>query len=173
MEGYLKRHVLFFVCIPVFMLALSYAAVPLYRVFCSATGYGGTVKRAEVPINRVGDRVFEVSFNADVDSNLKWSFVPLQNKVFVKTGERKLVFYKAENLTNEEVVGMAVYNVAPELAGKYFNKIACFCFSNQVLAPHESAIMPISFFIDPDIEMDPDIGNIEQITLSYTFFRIK
>lgn len=161
------------VAIAVGMLMLAYASVPLYRLFCAATGFGGTTKRAHgnftgSPVTRT--RTITVRFNADTDPKLPWKFAPLENTVTVALGENRLVAFRAENQTNTPTRGTATYNVTPFAAGKYFNKIQCFCFEEQHLAPGQSAMLPVSFFIDPAILDDPLVGDVTNITLSYTFF---
>ncbi|MDB2415386.1 cytochrome c oxidase assembly protein [Rickettsiales bacterium] len=161
---------LFFIALG--MLVLAYASFPLYSLFCRVTGYGGTPKIAEESDEiKIGERSFKVRFNADVNAGFKWDFKPAQYQVEVKTGEHKLVFYTAENIADEEITGVATYNVTPDKAGYYFNKIACFCFNEQTLSAKQKVDMPISFFIDPDIENDPDLMDVDTITLSYTFFK--
>ena len=153
------------------MVGLSYAAVPLYRLFCQATGYGGTTQVAEVAPGQVSKRTMTVRFNADIAPDLAWSFRPAQREVAVRIGEEGLAFYDAVNESEEAVTGTAVFNVTPLKAGPYFSKIDCFCFTEQVLAPGERATMAVSFFIDPDILDDPNMFDLETITLSYTFYR--
>jgi len=153
------------------MVALSFAAVPLYRIFCEATGYGGTTQRAAREANTVLDRTIEVRFNADVNSGLAWAFRPEQPSVRFKVGETALATFKAENLSAETVTGTAVYNVTPDKAGKYFVKIQCFCFTQQVLRPHESADLPVAFYVDPAIAKDRNLDDLSVITLSYTFYK--
>jgi cytochrome c oxidase assembly protein subunit 11 len=153
------------------MVALSFAAVPLYRVFCQVTGYGGTTQRASAGADRVLDRTMEIRFNADVNSELPWSFRPERRSVEVKVGETKLATFHAQNLSGETITGSAVFNVTPDKAGKYFVKIQCFCFTQQVLRPHESADLPVSFYVDPAIAQDRDLDDVSTITLSYTFYR--
>ena len=153
------------------MVALSFAAVPLYRVFCQVTGYGGTTQRASRGADRVLDRTIEIRFNADVNSELPWSFRPERRSVEVKVGETRLATFHAQNLSGEAITGSAVYNVTPDKAGKYFVKIQCFCFTQQVLRPHESADLPVSFYVDPAIVKDRDLDDVSTITLSYTFFK--
>ncbi|MEW5705166.1 MAG: cytochrome c oxidase assembly protein [Pseudomonadota bacterium] len=153
------------------MVGLSYASVPLYRLFCQVTGFGGTTQQAATAPGAAGGRVITVRFNSDVDPGLPWAFQPMQHAVRVRVGEDKLAFYQATNRSNEAIVGTAVYNVTPMKAGLYFNKVQCFCFNEQRLNPGESADMAVSFFIDPDILQDPNLDDIETITLSYTFFR--
>ena len=153
------------------MLGMSFAAVPLYRIFCQVTGYGGTTQRAEAPSATVTDREITVRFDATMSSDLNWSFQPAERRITLKIGENRLAFYKAENLSDEKLTGTATFNVTPEIAGSYFSKIDCFCFTEQTLQPHQKVDMPVSFYIDPAILDDPDARRIEEITLSYTFFR--
>jgi cytochrome c oxidase assembly protein subunit 11 len=155
------------------MIGLSFAAVPLYRIFCQVTGYGGTTQRADGPADRVLDRVMSVRFDANVASELNWSFQPVQNKLELKIGENALAFYKAVNLGDQPLTGTATFNVTPEIAGSYFVKVECFCFAEQTLKAGQQADMPVSFYIDPAIMDDPDARDVEEITLSYTFFRVE
>jgi cytochrome c oxidase assembly protein subunit 11 len=153
------------------MTGLSFAAVPLYRMFCQVTGYGGTPQRAEAAPERGLDRVIRVRFDANIDRALPWSFTPVERVIEVKIGETALAFFKAANTSNAPVTGTAVFNVVPERAARYFNKIECFCFKEQTLAPGASIEMPVTFFIDPKLVDDEDTRNISEITLSYTFYR--
>ena len=153
------------------MLGLAFAGEPLYRTFCQVTGYGGTTKRAEkAPVEKTSDRVITVRFDANVNRELPWRFHPVQREVKVRPGEEKLAFYEATNLSDKPIVGTAVFNVSPYKVGTYFNKVQCFCFTEQVLKPGETASMPVSFFVDPDIDSDPDAADVTTITLSYTFY---
>jgi len=152
------------------MLGLAYAAVPLYTLFCQVTGFAGTTQRAERPADTVLDRVVTIRFDANVAPGLGWKFQPVQRTMDVKIGENALAFYKAENISDRPIVGTATFNVAPEAAGAYFNKIECFCFQEQRLEPGESIDMPVSFFVDPAIVEDEIAGHLTQITLSYTFY---
>ena len=153
------------------MPGLSFAAVPLYRLFCQATGYGGVPQRADRAPDEILDRTIRIRFDANVDHSLPWTFVPDQGVIDVKIGETALAFFKATNNSAVPVTGRAIFNVAPELAGRYFTKIECFCFKQQTLAAHASAEMPVTFFVDPKIVDDDDTKNISEITLSYTFYR--
>ena len=153
------------------MVGLSFAAVPLYRMFCQVTGYGGVPQRAEAAPTQAIDRNIQVRFDANVDRSLPWSFAPVERQVDVKIGETTLAFFKADNKSDAPVKGTAVFNVVPERAARYFNKIECFCFKEQTLAPRQSVEMPVTFFIDPKIVDDDDTKNISEITLSYTFYR--
>jgi cytochrome c oxidase assembly protein subunit 11 len=155
------------------MLGLSYAAVPLYRMFCSATGFGGTTQVAEAAPLYHGTRRLTVSFDTNVSPGLKWSFAPETRRVSLVTGETKTVFFKVVNLSDQEVTARAGYNVSPDISGAYFDKINCFCFTEQTLAPHEAVEMPVVFFLDPKLEKDTDMADIAEITLSYTFFLVK
>lgn len=157
--------------IVVTMLVLAYASVPLYRLFCQKTGYGGTIQVAKALSTKVVDRVITVRFNADVHRDLPWQFRPLQTAIKVKVGENALAFYESQNFSDKPISGMATYNVTPDKAGIYFNKVACFCFEEQVLSPQQKVEMPVQFFIDPDFANDPDLKDVNTITLSYTFFR--
>ncbi len=152
------------------MVGASYAAVPLYRLFCQATGFNGTTMVAAAPSTSVLDRTISVRFDANTRSGLPWKFEPVQRTVDVKLGENALIFYRATNTSDRPMTGTALFNVSPELAGQYFNKIECFCFKEQTLQPGESVEMPVSFFVDAAYDRDADIGHISQITLSYSFF---
>jgi cytochrome c oxidase assembly protein subunit 11 len=152
------------------MTGLAFASVPLYRLFCQTTGYGGVPQRAERGVDEILDRTMRVRFDANVDRALPWSFAPVERVVDVKIGETALVFFKAVNNSKVPVKGTAVFNVVPELAGRYFTKIECFCFKEQTLAGDASIEMPVTFFVDPKIVDDEDTKNISEITLSYTFY---
>lgn len=154
-----------------FMTGLAYASVPLYRLFCQVTGYGGTPQRADAAPVAISDRVVNVTFTADVAGGLGWRFQPLQKSMDLKVGENKLAFYAAENLEGLPVTGTATFNVSPDTFGPYFTKIDCFCFQSQTLAPGQKVEMPVSFFIDPAILENPALRNVNNVTLSYTFFR--
>ena len=153
------------------MVALSFASVPLYRLFCAATGFGGTTQRAEAVPNRVAAGLVTVRFNAEVAPGLDWEFRPLAHKIAVHPGEQNQVYFRAANRTAVPVTARAVYNVTPTKAGIYFDKLQCFCFTNQTLAPGESVDMGVVFFVDPDLLTDPNTSEVRSITLSYTMFR--
>lgn len=155
------------------MLLLSFASVPLYRLFCAVTGYGGTTQEATHAPGAVAGQTIEVTFNADIEKGLGWEFAPGEHSRRVRLGEQSLTFYTAHNTQDRPVTGHAVYNVVPFAAGAYFTKIACFCFSEQTLAAGQKVNMPISFYIDPEIVNDPDLQGVKTITLSYTFFEVK
>ncbi len=160
------------------MVGAAYAAVPLYPLFCQVTGYGGTPGVAAGAPLTVGERVIGVRFNADTQSQLPWRFRPAQGEIAVRVGESALAFYRAENLSEEPLVGTATYNVTPLKAGAYFTKIDCFCFTKidcfcfteQFLGPRASADLPVTFYIDPAIEDDRNMDDVHTITLSYMFF---
>jgi cytochrome c oxidase assembly protein subunit 11 len=151
------------------MVGLAYASVPLYAMFCQATGYNGTTQRATAPSSVVVDRKITVMFDANVNGNLPWTFEPVQRTIEVKLGETAMAFYRATNKSKHAVTGRAVYNVTPETAGIHFNKIACFCFTEQTLQAGESVEMPVTFFVDPALATDTDARAIKTIVLSYTF----
>jgi cytochrome c oxidase assembly protein subunit 11 len=155
------------------MVALAFASVPLYRLFCEVTGFGGTPQRVEATAmpQAVSDRVVTVRFNADVNSGLPWSFQPAQRSIQVKVGEQALAFYRATNHADRPVTGTASFNVTPDKAGAYFDKIECFCFTEQTLKPRQTVEMPVTFYIDPAILTDRGLDDVDTITLSYTFFR--
>jgi len=155
------------------MAGLVVASVPLYRLFCQVTGYGGTVqtRTAGGSENKVIDRVIRIRFNADKSADLPWSFQPVQREMTVRVGETGLAFFHAANLSSSRVVGSAIYNVTPQKVGLYFTKTACFCFTEQALEPGEEADMAVSFYIDPEIMDDPNLDDVTTITLSYSFFR--
>ena len=153
------------------MVGASYAAVPLYEIFCQVTGYGGTTQTAEVAPDKILDRKMTIRFNADVDRKLPWKFAAVQDRVEVRVGENALAFYRARNTSDRAVVGTATFNVTPLKAGQYFNKIECFCFTEQRLEAGGEVDMPVSFFVDPAIADDPNLNDVTEITLSYTFFQ--
>jgi len=152
------------------MVGASYAAVPLYDLFCRVTGYGGTTAVADAAPGIVGERVITVRFNADTQSALAWRFWPSQRDMTVRVGESALAFFQAENLSDAPLVGTATYNVTPQKVGAYFVKVDCFCFTEQYLRAGETADLPVSFYVDPAIDDDPDMDDITTITLSYMFF---
>lgn len=156
--------------IAVGMLMLAYASVPLYRLFCQVTGFGGTSQKALAPSTRMVDRTITVTFDANVDPKLPWKFEPLEKTVQVKIGENRLVAFRATNESSVATKATATYNVTPFATGRFFNKIQCFCFKEQTLAPGQTVNMPVSFFIDPEMLNDPEARDVTNITLSYTFF---
>lgn len=155
------------------MLGLAFASVPLYRLFCQVTGFGGATVRAEAAPAAVSDKTITIRFDSNMSSELGWRFHPEQTVMKVKLGEQSMAFYRAENTGSEASTGQASYNVTPEIAGAYFNKMQCFCFNEQTLKAGEKVDMPVVFFVDPAILDDADARNISEITLSYTFYPAK
>jgi cytochrome c oxidase assembly protein subunit 11 len=156
------------------MFGLVAASVPLYRLFCQATGYGGTTQRASAaPATEVAGRLITVRFDAETAPDLPWEFRPLQASVKVHPGEEKVIAYRAVNHGKEPVTGTATFNVTPLKAGIYFDKLQCFCFTKQHLDAGQSADLSVSFFVDPDIVGDANTRDVDTITLSYTMFRAK
>jgi len=162
------------VCLAFFggMIGMSYAAVPLYAMFCQMTGYGGTTQRVEQYADRILDREITVRFDANT-SSVPWDFRPAARDVTMKIGETTQVHYTAKNLSTRPTSGRATFNVTPEMAGAYFNKVECFCFTDTTLEPGETLDMPVVFYVDPDIVDVPELRNVKTITLSYTFFPIE
>jgi len=152
------------------MVGMAYASVPLYRIFCQVTGFGGTTQVSNGSDGVILDRKMTVYFDANVNRGLDWTFKPVQTKLTFKIGEEKLAFYRATNTSNRTITGTAVFNVSPPLAGQFFNKIQCFCFTEQTLKPGETKDMPVTFYIDPEIAKDKDLQELKEITLSYTFY---
>lgn len=155
------------------MLGLAYAAVPLYEMFCKATGFAGTPLVAQEGDRPVLGRTVTVRFDSNVDPNLPWRFEPVQRAVKVHLGEQKLVFFRATNLSQRPIVGSATYNITPERMGGWFDKVQCFCFSEQLLQPGQSVDMPVTFFVDPEMDKDRRYDDINAVTLSYTFYEAK
>jgi cytochrome c oxidase assembly protein subunit 11 len=154
------------------MVLVSFLSVPLYRLTCKVTGWGGTTRVGEAPAaHGVIAHPVTIHFNTDTARDLPWVFAPEQAPVSVNAGENKLVSFSAENKSDTMVTGTAVYNVTPFQAGKYFIKTQCFCFSKQILQPHQKVHMPVAFYVDPKIADDPDLKDLKAITLSYTFYR--
>ncbi|MBL8656891.1 MAG: cytochrome c oxidase assembly protein [Altererythrobacter sp.] len=163
------------------MLGLGFAAVPLYRLFCQVTGFGGTTMRATESDAAIAERLarsagagtISIRFDASQDRGLPWRFVPAQSTQQVAIGQRQMAFYTARNNSDRPITGRATFNVEPEQAGKYFNKIQCFCFTEQTLQPGEEVRMPVLYYVDPKAVDDPNMAQVEQVTLSYTFHQAK
>ena len=161
------------ICLSMFagMLGLAYASVPLYNLFCRVTGYGGTTQRVEavegVPIAK---RVISVRFDANTANDLDWSFKPEKREVEVHLGQKVLINYIAENKSDHPIIGMATFNVTPQATGSFFNKIECFCFTDTRLEPGQKMLMPVVFYVDPDMDLEDNLKSLSTITLSYTFF---
>ena len=159
--------------VALWMLALGYAAVPLYRIFCQATGYGGTPARASEAqagtIKALAGRSISIRFDSNIEAGMPWRFAPERTTQAVQIGARSLAFFDATNMSDHAITGAASYNIEPESAARYFTKIQCFCFTRQTLKAHEQVRMPVTFIVDPKILADPDARDVTQITLSYTF----
>lgn len=170
-----KRHRLTAAACVVFlgtMVGMSYAAVPLYELFCKVTGYGGTTQVAETPSDRILERDITIRFDANVAGGLPWKFKPVERSVTLKVGATGEAAYGFTNMGEVANVGTSTFNVTPPSAGIYFNKLECFCFTEQQLAAGETVEMPVVFFIDPAIAEDPELDLVNTITLSYTFFPV-
>lgn len=156
------------------MLGLSYASVPLYRIFCQKTGFGGTPKLALTTSKQaaLGPPIC-VQFTATTHRKLPWVFYPLQSSVTVRAGANAIAYFHFENKSDKPITGMATYNISPDRAGSFFNKVECFCFEQQRLEPGQAVDMPVLFFIDRDIATDPTTKDIKTVTLAYTFFEYK
>ena len=156
------------------MAALGFASVPLYRLFCQATGWNGTVRKElnAIAPGAVAGKIVTVRFDANVSPNLPWRFEPDERLKRVAVGARQLAFFTAVNETDHAITGSAAFNVSPPQAGQYFVKIQCFCFTEQTLRAHERVRMPVIFYVDPGFAKDPDARDIDEITLSYTFFPV-
>lgn len=156
------------------MLGLSFASVPLYDLFCRVTGYAGTTQKASLaPGPKVDASLYKVRFDANISPDLNWAFVAPSDEIQLKPGVEKVIYYTAKNLSNEPSIGTASFNVSPPKAGSVFMKIECFCFINQKLMPNEEVKMPVSFYIDPEIDNDDNLKSLNEITLSYTFFKVE
>jgi cytochrome c oxidase assembly protein subunit 11 len=152
------------------MIGAAYAAAPFYAAFCRATGYAGTPQVAKGGTNLQGQRTLRVAFDANVAPGLDWRLEPETDAILLRTGKTATVYFRARNLSDKEGGANATFNVTPEVSGAWFDKISCFCFSEQHLGPHETAEWPVVFFLDPKLESDPSMANVDSITLSYTLF---
>lgn len=167
-----KKTVIQLVGVVLTMGALAWAAIPMYNWFCRVTGYGGETNVAEAGSDTILDQTIKIRFDGSKERGMPWEFKPLQQEIELRIGETGLAFYEAYNPTDRPIAGQAAYNVAPYSAGAYFSKIACFCFTEQVLQPGERVEMPVTFFVDPEIVDDPEAKFVHTITLSYTFYEI-
>jgi cytochrome c oxidase assembly protein subunit 11 len=152
------------------MLGLSFAAVPFYKAFCQATGFGGTTQRADAPPTKSTDHMISIRFDANTSGALPWKFQPRQTEMKIKIGEQAMAYFDATNIGDQTNTGSAVFNVTPPAAGAFFNKIQCFCFTKQTLTAGQSLEFPVMYFVDPAILEDADAKGIHEITLSYTFY---
>lgn len=155
------------------MLGLVAVSPQLYRAFCSLTGYEGTPRVAREASAAKGHRVMRVRFDSNVGGALPWTFEPETEAMDLRTGKTATVFYKVTNHSDQTVTARAVYNIGPPSMGAYFDKISCFCFSDQTLKPHESVEMPVVFFLDPALEGDETMAGVDEVVLSYTFYQQK
>lgn len=167
-----KRVAIILAVVALGMAGVGFAAVPLYRMFCQVTGFGGTTQRSATGVapGAVVGKIVNVRFDANVSPSLPWKFEPEQRVERVAIGAREMAFFTATNLSDKPITGTASFNVTPEMAGAYFTKIQCFCFTSQVLKPGETVRMPVIYYVDPAILKDKDARNFNEITLSYTFF---
>ena len=166
-----KKVIFIITFIGMLMLSLSYAAVPLYDIFCRVTGFGGTTQIASSAPGSTGHPNINIRFESNITDSLNWDFYSKTKTVKIPMGEEKTIYYFAKNLSDEPIVGTATFNVSPAKAGQYFMKIDCFCFVEQLLNPGESMNMPVTFFIDPDLYKDENVQEVNEITLSYTFMK--
>jgi cytochrome c oxidase assembly protein subunit 11 len=164
-----KRTLVQLSAVVVTMASLSFAAVPFYDWFCRVTGFGGTTSIADVGSDTILERTVKVRFDASLEQGMPWTFKPVERSVDIRIGETGLAFYEAHNPTDRVVAGTASFNVFPYAAGGYFTKIDCFCFTEQVLKPGETVLMPVSFYVDPAMVEDPEGQFVQEIVLSYTF----
>lgn len=166
-----KRVALSVLAVVLGMTGLAFASVPLYDIFCRVTGWGGTTQVAETLPDTVTERKVTIRFNADTARDLPWKFGPETNKIPVNVGQKGFINFTSRNMAARPTVGTAIYNVTPPKVGKYFNKIQCFCFDNQMLKPGQSMNMPVIFFLDPEFAKDENMDDVQTVTLSYTFFK--
>ena len=176
-----RRFGLLLVLVALAMLGMGFAAVPLYRLFCQVTGFAGTTQRATAAeavdaaqfAKSAGGATISVRFDSQVERGMPWTFKPLQTTQTIALGERSMAVFLAQNNSDKPVTGAATFNVVPEQTGSYFNKIQCFCFTEQTLQPHQAVRMPVIYYVDPKMLDDPDAKDIQQITSSYTFHEVK
>jgi cytochrome c oxidase assembly protein subunit 11 len=169
-----NRTAALFALVGLAMLGAAFASVPLYREFCKVTGYGGTTQRADyAPGADAAAGKITVRFDGNVNPKLPWRFGPVQETVRVVPGAATQIFYRATNLSDHAITGQAAFNVSPDVVGKYFDKIQCFCFTEQTLQPGQTVDMPVIFYVDPKLRQDPDAKDVREITLSYTFYPVE
>ena len=173
-ESSYVKHVKIPIIVVIFMFCMAYISVPIYNIFCKVTGFGGTTQEALECPEVQGKRNMTIRFNSDIRvDKLRWKFKPEQKSIDVKPGQCAVAWYSAENMSDVPLKGMAIYNVTPVKAGKYFYKVDCFCFREQLLAANQKVSMPVLFYIDPEIENDPGMHDVDTMTLSYTFYPFK
>ena len=153
------------------MVGAAFAAVPLYRAFCQATGFEGTVSKADTAASQILDKTLKIRFVANV-RDMPWTFVPEETSQVARIGETKMAYFKVVNTGKTAITGRAAYNVVPEAAGAYFRKLECFCFREQTLQPGETMEFPVVYFVEPDYATDPETKGKSEVTLSYTFFQV-
>ena len=154
------------------MFILAFASVPLYNLFCKVTGYGGTPKVVELPSTYISEKTIKVRFNADVSNKLKLYFQPVDREIITKIGKSNTVDYEVINNSGKDIIITSTYNVTPQKAGLYFNKLDCFCYEEKKVLAGQKIVLPVTFFISPEIIDDPNTKELKSLTLSYTFFNV-
>ena len=167
-----KKTIFYLVFLVLFMASASFLSVPFYNWFCKVTGYGGATNVAQKESDIISDKVISVRFDASLEKGLEWEVKPVQRKMTLNLGETGLAFYEAYNPTDKPIAAQASFNVVPFSVGNFFNKIECFCFTEQILQPGEKIKMPVSFYVDPDLINNLESKNVTSVTLSYTFYEI-
>ena len=167
-----KKTIFYLVFLVVFMTSASFLSVPFYNWFCKVTGYGGATNVAQKESDIISDKVISVRFDASLEKGLEWEVKPVQRNMTLNLGETGLAFYEAYNPTDKPIAAQASFNVVPFSVGNFFNKIECFCFTEQILQPGEKIKMPVSFYVDPDLINNLESKNVTSVTLSYTFYEI-
>jgi cytochrome c oxidase assembly protein subunit 11 len=167
-----KKSIFYLVLLVIFMASASFLSVPFYNWFCKVTGYGGATNVAQKESDIISDKVISVRFDASLEKGLEWEVKPVQRNMTLNLGETGLAFYEAYNPTNKPIAAQASFNVVPFSVGNFFNKIECFCFTEQILQPGEKIKMPVSFYVDPDLINNLESKNVTSVTLSYTFYEI-
>ena len=167
-----KKTIFYLVFLVLFMTSASFLSVPFYNWFCKVTGYGGATNVAQKESDIISDKVISVRFDASLEKGLEWEVKPVQRNMTLNLGETGLAFYEAYNPTDKPIAAQASFNVVPFSVGNFFNKIECFCFTEQILQPGEKIKMPVSFYVDPDLINNLESKNVTSVTLSYTFYEI-
>ena len=167
-----KKTIFYLVFLVLFMASASFLSVPFYNWFCKVTGYGGATNVAQKESDIISDKVISVRFDASLEKGLEWEVKPVQRNMTLNLGETGLAFYEAYNPTDKPIAAQASFNVVPFSVGNFFNKIECFCFTEQILQPGEKIKMPVSFYVDPDLINNLESKNVTSVTLSYTFYEI-
>ncbi len=167
-----KKTIFYLVFLVLFMASASFLSVPFYNWFCKVTGYGGATNVAQKESDIISDKIISVRFDASLEKGLEWEVKPVQRNMTLNLGETGLAFYEAYNPTDKPIAAQASFNVVPFSVGNFFNKIECFCFTEQILQPGEKIKMPVSFYVDPDLINNLESKNVTSVTLSYTFYEI-